>query len=99
MGSPFDSDQLLEFQVNIFSNNRDRKCQSFRTPPGLKQYLDVNTSTFSSKTAELINSKLTMYCLICTPFYTGGLFHCNMLDKSFCHFWGDGSILCLSFYF
>ena len=35
-----------EFQVNIFSNNRDiRKCQSFRTvqqpPPGLLQYLNV----------------------------------------------------------
>ena len=42
-----------EFQVNIFSNNRDiRKCQSFRTTPpppttpppttpGLRQYLDV----------------------------------------------------------
>ena len=23
MGSPFDSEQLSEFQVNIFSNNRD----------------------------------------------------------------------------
>ena len=34
IGSPFDSEQLSEFQVNIFSNNRDiRKCQSFRTPP------------------------------------------------------------------
>ena len=36
-----------EFQVNIFSNNRDiRKCQSFRTPmtptmPGLGQYLNI----------------------------------------------------------
>ena len=34
-----------EFQVNIFSNNRDiRKCQSFRTPPPtprLWQYLKV----------------------------------------------------------
>ena len=37
-----------EFQVNIFSNNRDiRKCQSFRTTPpppttpGLWQYLNV----------------------------------------------------------
>ena len=30
MGSPFDSKQYSEFQVNIFSNNRDiRKCQSF----------------------------------------------------------------------
>ena len=33
-----------EFQVNIFSNNRDiRKCQCFHrpTPPGLRQYLIV----------------------------------------------------------
>ena len=39
MGSPFDSEQYSEFQVNIFSNNRDiRKCQRFHTPlppPGL----------------------------------------------------------------
>ena len=34
MGSPFDSEQLLSVQVNIFSNNRNiRKCQSFRTMP------------------------------------------------------------------
>ena len=38
-----------EFQVNIFSNNRDiRKCQSFRTTPPT-----TTTTTFSSKTAEL----------------------------------------------
>ena len=31
MGFPFDSEQYSEFQINIFSNNRDiRKCQSFR---------------------------------------------------------------------
>ena len=47
-----------EFQVNIFSNNRDiRKCRSFRTtPPTTTQGYD-NTSTFSSKTAELKRKK------------------------------------------
>ena len=50
MGPPFDS---AEFKVNIFSNNRDirnvkvfarrRRCQGYD-----------NTSTFSSKTAEMI---------------------------------------------
>ena len=30
MGSPFDSKNYCEFQLNIFSNDRDiRKCQSF----------------------------------------------------------------------
>ena len=30
------ADNYSEFQVNIFSNNRDiRRCQSFRTTPGL----------------------------------------------------------------
>ena len=34
MGSPFDSEQLSEFQINTVSNNRDiRKYQSFRTTP------------------------------------------------------------------
>ena len=33
------------------------------------------------------------------PFYTGGLFHCYMLDESICHFRVVGSILSLSFYF
>ena len=42
-------------QVNIFSNNRNiRKCQSFHTTP-LQGY--DYTSTFSSKTAELIKVK------------------------------------------
>ena len=27
--------------------------------------------------------------------YTGGLFHCHMLDESICHFRGVGSILSL----
>ena len=33
------------------------------------------------------------------PLYTGGLFHCCMLDKSICHFRGVSSILSLLFYF
>ena len=33
------------------------------------------------------------------PLYTGGLFHCYMLDKSICHFKGGRSILLLLFYF
>ena len=33
------------------------------------------------------------------PLYTGGLFHCYMLDKSICHFRGAGSMLLLLFYF
>ena len=53
MGSTFKSEQHSEFQVNIFSNNRDiRKWQSFcttpttttpppTTTPGLCHYLDV----------------------------------------------------------
>ena len=31
--------------------------------------------------------------------YTGGLFHCYMLDESICHFRGVMSILSLLFYF
>ena len=31
--------------------------------------------------------------------YTGGHFHCYMLDKSICHFRDDGSILSLLSYF
>ena len=27
------------------------------------------------------------------PLYTGGLFHCYMLDESICHFRGVGSVL------
>ena len=51
-----------EFKVNIFSNNRDvRKCQSFRTTPDddddTKGY--DNTSTVSSKTAELTTVRVT----------------------------------------
>ena len=33
------------------------------------------------------------------PLYTGGLFHCYMLDESICHFRGVGSVLLLLFYF
>ena len=33
------------------------------------------------------------------PLYTGGLFHCYMLDESICHFMGAESILSLLFYF
>ena len=33
------------------------------------------------------------------PLYTGGLFHCHILDESICHFRGVGSILSLLFYF
>ena len=33
------------------------------------------------------------------PLYTGGLFHCYMLDKFICHFRGIGSILTLLLYF
>ena len=28
------------------------------------------------------------------PLYTGGLFHCYMLDKSICHFKGAGPFCC-----
>ena len=31
--------------------------------------------------------------------YTGGLFHCYILDESICHVRGIGSILSLLFYF
>ena len=33
------------------------------------------------------------------PLYTGGLFHCYLLDESICHFRGVRSILSLEFYF
>ena len=33
------------------------------------------------------------------PWYTGGLFHCYMLDESICHFRGVRSILSLLFNF
>ena len=33
------------------------------------------------------------------PLYTGGFFHCYMLDKFVCHFRGVRSILSLLFYF
>ena len=58
MGFPFESKQYSEFQVNIFSYNRDiRKCQSFcTTPPTRSQGYD-NTSTFSSKTVEIKMSR------------------------------------------
>ena len=49
MSSPFHNEQLV--QVNIFSNDRDiTKCPSFCTMT--TQSYD-NTSSFSSKTAEL----------------------------------------------
>ena len=31
------------------------------------------------------------------PVYTGGLFHCNMLNESICHFRGVRTILSLLF--
>ena len=39
--------------------------------------------------------------VLINPLYTGGLFHCYMLDKFICHFGGIGSILSLllSLYF
>ena len=33
------------------------------------------------------------------PLYSGGLFHCYMLDKSICHFRGVRSILLIIFCF
>ena len=33
------------------------------------------------------------------PMYTGGFFHCYMLDESFRHFKGVGSVLSLLFFF
>ena len=33
------------------------------------------------------------------PLYTGGLFHCYMVDESICHFRGVRSLLLLLFYF
>ena len=33
------------------------------------------------------------------PLYTGGHFHCYMLDESICHFRGVGSVLSLLCYF
>ena len=33
------------------------------------------------------------------PLYTGGLFHCYMLDESICHIRDVGSILSLLYYF
>ena len=33
------------------------------------------------------------------PLYTGGFFHCYMLEESNCHFRGVGYILSLKFYF
>ena len=37
--------------------------------------------------------------LLLNPWYTGGLFHCYILDESICPFRGVGSILLLLFYF
>ena len=36
---------------------------------------------------------------IINPLYTGGLFHCYMLDMSICHFRGVGAILLFLFLF
>ena len=33
------------------------------------------------------------------PLYTGGLFHCYILEESICHLRGVGSVLSLLFYF
>ena len=55
MGSPLIVNNYSGFQVNIFSYNRDiRKCESFffSRRRRRRQGYD-NTSTFSSKTAEL----------------------------------------------
>ena len=63
MGSPFDSKQEPEFQLNIFSNDRDiRKCQSCRTqtttsPRRRRRQGYDNTSTFSLDRAELKSLK------------------------------------------
>ena len=38
-------------------------------------------------------------CNRVNPLYTGRLFYCYMLDKSFCHFRGVRSVLSLLFYF
>ena len=41
----------------------------------------------------------TTYSFIINPLYTGGLYHCYILDKTICHFRGVRSVLSLSFYF
>ena len=41
----------------------------------------------------------TTYTFIFNPLYTGGLYHCYILDKSICHFRGVRSVLSFSFYF
>ena len=33
------------------------------------------------------------------PMYTGGFFHCYIMDESICHFMGVGSILSVLFIF
>ena len=49
----------------------------------------------------LTDRQYTLIRLFLNPLYTGGLFHCCMLDMSdsICHFWGAGSILLLLLYF
>ena len=61
-----------EFQVNIFSNNRDlKKMSKFSHDGGRRRRKGYdNTSTFSSKTAELIkmNRKLVTAKSVCYIF-------------------------------
>ena len=47
---------------------------------------------------KITNVRLGMVRLF-NPVYTGGLFHCNVLDKSIYHLRGFGSIPSLLFYF
>ena len=64
MGFPFDCKQLAEFQVNIFSNDRDiRKCRRLRRRQRRQQQGYDNTSTFSSKTDEL-KKKLNLHLIL-----------------------------------
>ena len=59
--------------------------------------LSCNTQT--SSYAVLFSYKTVFSFSFLNLLYTGRLFHCYMLDKSICHFRGDGSILLLLFYF
>ena len=44
-----------------------------------------------------ISNLLAQLSILINPSYTGGLFHCYMLDNSICHFRGVRSILSFSF--
>ena len=48
---------------------------------------------------RLLDEDLEQVSRIFDPLYTGGLFHCHMLDESICHFRGVGTILSLLFFF